>query len=209
MRSITPLLRAMMPLNFSEFYDVAKALALSWHQWSWQEWGVRVVSLAALLVQVYSLACPVEKTTKKLASVASFGWSISFWLSGALTAAVMALLSGTRQAVSARLVGAPATVLRKWAVLFASLTLFAGVTTYQGWESLLPIFAGLLSVYAYFFASNLQMRYLLLLSAQLWLLTYWTAGMPEGVLSVILSTGAALVGISRVRSAQKPTALAN
>lgn len=209
MRSITPQLRAMMPLNFSEFYDVAKAVALNWQHWSWQEWGVRIVSIAALFVQVYSLACPVEKTTKKLASVASFGWSISFWLSGAFTAAVMALLSGTRQAVSARLVGASTPVLRKWAVVFASLTLLAGATTYQGWESLLPTGAGLLSVYAYFFASNLHMRYLLLLSAQLWLLTYWTAGMPEGVLSVILSTGAALVGIARVRSAQKPTALAN
>lgn len=163
----------------------------------------KIISIFALFIQVYALACPVEKTTKTLASIASLGWASSFFIAGAHSAAFMASLSSFRQAVSSRLIGAQLKTKVYWSILFFSVGWIIGVATYQNIWSVVPVVAGTVSVYAYFYSSNLVMRWLLVFSGQLWLITYWNAGIKEGVISVILSTCAALLGIYRVGKANR------
>lgn len=158
----------------------------------------KVVSIFALILQVYALACPVEKTTKTLASVSSIGWSLSFFIAGSVTASFMAALSAFRQAVSSQLVQAKKTTKVWWSTFFFLIGWVVGFLTYKDTWSLLPVLAGTCSIFAYFYCSNLVMRWMLVFSGQLWLLTHWKAGVYEGVVSVLLSTIAALIGIYRV-----------
>lgn len=164
----------------------------------------KIISVLALFLQVYALACPREKTTKNLASIASLGWAASFFIAGANSAAFMASLSSFRQAVSARLIQAQHKTKVKWSIFFFSIGWLVGFVTYKDLWSLVPVLAGTCSVYAYFYCSNLAMRWMLVFSGQLWLLTYWNAGIYEGILSVALSTVAALVGIYRLSKKTSP-----
>lgn len=158
----------------------------------------KYLAVFALVIQVYALISPIEKTTKSMASISSISWAGAFLISGSFSAAAMALLSSIRQGISAYLVGSGPRAKIVFATIFITVSCLIGALTYENFYSLLPVAAGVISTYAYFFASNKNMRWILLLSAQLWLVTHWQAGIEEGVLSVVLSSSASLIGLYRV-----------
>lgn len=163
----------------------------------------KLLAIFALLIQVYALVSPVEKTTKMMASLSSIAWAGAFLISGAMTAALMAVLSSVRQAVASQVIGSPKIERIKFAVFFIGMSALIGFGTYANVYSLVPIAAGVFSTYAYFFASNKAMRWILIFSGQLWLVTHWHAGIEEGVVSSVISSLASLVGLYRLSRLEK------
>lgn len=125
--------------------------------------------------------------------IANGFWVVHFLLLGALSGAAMNVVGAIRSYVFYKTNHDRRSVLVLWAVL--GLVLVAGMLTWQGWVSLLPIGGMITAVIAFWQLKEQRLRLLIFTSAPLWLAYNIIVGSYGGVANEIMlmvSSGIAL-----------------
>lgn len=162
------------------------------------DWVAQLVGVAALTMVVLSYQGGTQRRILFLQICGSLLFTIHFGLLGALTGAAINAVSmaraiafhryGTRQR---RPVWLP--------VAIGALFVIAGVITWQGVLSVLPIAAMLVSTYAFWQQDAQRLRAIVIGSPPLWLMYNFAVGSIPGIVTELLNLASICGGLWRYR----------
>jgi hypothetical protein len=124
----------------------------------------QIIGFIAFALGITAFLQKDDKKLRMIMTAQGLTLSLHFFLLGAHTGAALACISGIRNLMSVFSWG------KKLAPFFYALILFMGWYTYESPVNLLPVFAGLIAVAAFFFLSGIRLRLALVCGSSLWLI---------------------------------------
>lgn len=159
---------------------------------------VQLVGLLALLLDISSVQFRLRKHILMVQIIASFTWAMHFLLLGAITGSAMNLVGVVRSISYFVFKDSKRNVL-----VPASIVLLSAVATtlvWQGYVSLLPMFAMMIAAIAFWQLDEQKIRVLLLLAAPLWFIYNYIFESYAGMLSDAIATISLVIALYRYRS---------
>lgn len=155
---------------FSSFVDIFSENPLG--QVLWFIWTI--VVLSAYLQKD-------DSRTVRILMVSKIFWILHFYLIGLYAACFIAMIGWGRMLLSLK-------YKKNHKVFFGvlSVTILIGILTYEDHYSLLPIIAGIISTYGYFFLEKARLRTLFLLTSMMWLTYSYRNGSVWGVINEVM-----------------------
>lgn len=169
---------------------------------------IRVTGLVALCFSLYAMSVREERALLIYMTIGSFVWGLNNYLLGAHTPCALSILSGFRTLTAVLSRAKSRRQQMPMYAVFSGLSLAAGVATWAGPISLLPMAGSQLSSFSTFFLKNTGLRIALVFSNLLWMgsAIYYSAWEQVFSLSaVLIATG---VGLWRMRKVSLPPTLA-
>ena len=160
---------------------------------------IHAAGIAALGLSITGSIRRCEKGLRRQGFFAGVLWTFTYALQGANTGAALSLISAARTGTSS-LVHGKGSRIRLWScAVFAVTAIATAIFTWHGWTTVLPVTSSLLTSYALFFLTGRRLRWVLFISAVLWMETVWSLDQPEPIIANILGICAAAMGIWRSR----------
>lgn len=165
---------------------------------------VRLTGAVAFCLNMAGFVVINERRTKLLLATCSATWGAQYALLGQHTGLAIMLLAACRQALSAYTIALPGHRRRLLAWLFTVAALVVTALTWQSpLASLLPMVATIMGTWAFFVLSNTGMRKLTMVSNLVWALHGYLFNSWELCLTMLVLTGATLLGLWRLAGAKR------
>lgn len=129
----------------------------------------QIIGYIALIIYVSGYAFKDDNKLKVIFSVSNIFWIIHYYLINAQTAAVTTALITMRNLLSLNADGFSRRRKLLTAWVFTLLLVVAGVVTWNGWISLVPVCACVAATFAMIYLNALRLRQVLLLIDLTWL----------------------------------------
>jgi len=155
---------------------------------------VHVTGLAALFVNVCALLCRCEIKLRRQSVAAGCLWALNNVLLGAHSAAALTVVSASRTATSASTLDRSDVARRNAFLVFAALTIGAGLLTWNGWTSGVTLAASVMSTYAMFYMRGAALRLSMLVASLLWMVHAWQYGSWEQMAANVITGCVAAYG---------------
>ncbi|HEY1059689.1 MAG TPA: YgjV family protein [Limnobacter sp.] len=160
----------------------------------------RLAGALALALNLLGFVVIDERRTKLLLAASSAGWAVQYGFNGVHTGMGIMVLAAIRQALSAYTFHWPFKRRLALSWFFTALAVLITSLTWQGWlSSSLPLAATLIGTWSFFVLSNEGMRKATLVSNLMWGLHGFLFNSLELCITMLVLTGATLVGLWRLR----------
>jgi hypothetical protein len=150
--------------------------------------------LAALVINVCALLCRCEIRLRRHSVAAGCLWAINNVLLGAHSAAALTVVSASRTATAATTLERGCVARRNAFLVFAALTLAAGLLTWHGWTSGVTLAASVMSTYAMFYMRGAPLRVSMLVASMMWMVNAWQVGSWEQMAANVITGSVAAYG---------------
>jgi len=160
----------------------------------------QIAGYVALVTYVAAYAIRDDNKLKIAFSASNVLWVVHYYLIGAQTAAVTTAIIILRNLFS---LNSPDFSFKKKCLLlliFSVLLIAAGIFTWAGWISVIPVFCCIAITYGVFFLSGLQLRTVFLVCDMAWL-AHGIVVVSYG--GIVYALGAVIVNAFTMRSMQK------
>lgn len=152
----------------------------------------QIVGFIAMFIIFYAFSVKDDIKLVKLMSISCIFWILHFFLMGNFWALIATCVGLLRLLLSLKY---------KWnmkVLLFiAVLSLILWYMSYEGFISLIPIWATLIASYAFFFLEKIPLRILLQFTSLMWLYYHLQTGSISGVINEIVVQGTLILTIYR------------
>lgn len=122
---------------------------LSWAQ---------LIGYAALIIYVGAYLCRDDNRLKIAFSISNLFWIVHYYLIAAHTAALTTLIVTIRNMLSLNAQDMPDDKKKIMAGVFTLILLGAGLVTWAGWVSVIPVAACVIATYAVFYLKDINLR---------------------------------------------------
>jgi hypothetical protein len=160
-------------------------------------WFIQLIGAVALAFQFLAWGAVTRKKILCLQSVNLVILGIHFALLYAYVGALMNIVAFIRNLVLIRNDGKPWRSRWIWFGFFAALSLFVLVFSWQGYRSMLPVAAVIISMYALWDTRPAHMRFYMLIACFVWIPYTVIAGSYSGLVSQLVGISGILWGMYR------------
>mgnify|MGYP001130253951 CR=1 FL=1 len=157
----------------------------------------QAIGFVAVIVTVSSFQIDNRKTILLLLMVSSSLYSIHFLLLGALTGSALNAINIARNYIFAQKYEYKWANSRLWLLFFIVVFIFAGILTWDGLKTILPVVGMIAGVIAFWMKNTTHIRLLALIAPPCWFIYNFIVGSYPGMVVEVFTVTSIIIAVIR------------
>jgi len=157
----------------------------------------QIIGFLALSLVILTFQSNKRKTMQHLKIIASGLFFLHFALLGAWTGATMNIITAIRSYIFKDRFSKSWAGKTLWLYFFIIIFIIAGIFTWEGYRSLLPIVGMIIGTIAFWMKSPRQIRLLILFSSPCWLIYNLLVHSYAGIITEIVTLSSVIISMAR------------